>query len=341
MSRQSRSFSVSMDGGSIDSDSNSISQSGNGKFFARPTTLNIPSSTDSNSWGQEQPVKNSMSESCGSGDGVLGPNESLSVMYLYIQQELCQKRTLQEWLRAEKERNLRHVVRIFSQIVEAVEYIHSHNLIHRDLKPSNIFLAGESGLHEEMTAKIGDFGLATTLVPNKLNEEPPQSPGDGEGTLSPDYNNVKLTGHVGTHLYMSPEQNLQKPYDYKVDIYSLGLIFFELLVPFSTDMERYDYLSRVRKLHFPNLFADSHPEEYKLIKQMVSHRPDNRPDTPKIKVWLKERIETLQLSNSTTTIPTLRSKSFPSPRFVDEAIAKAGDKGQNGKQFYKAHSFQL
>jgi translation initiation factor 2-alpha kinase 3 len=323
---------------SIDDDDSISKSSGgaNGKFFARPTTLslNIPSSDDNGSWGRSEGADSKQS------DDLPGSEEPLSIMYLYIQQELCQKRTLQEWLRAEKERNLRHVIRIFAQIVEAVEYIHSHHLIHRDLKPSNIFLAGESGQDEEMTAKIGDFGLATTLVQNKLTNEETQGERDGGSGLDPA--NFKLTGHVGTHLYMSPEQNLQKPYDYKVDIYSLGLIFFELLVPFSTDMERYDFLSRIRKLQFPNLFVDSHPEEYKLIKQMVSHRPERRPDTPSIRVWLKNRIEALHSNATTAAIPTLRSKSFPSPIFVEEAISKnlAKEKLQNGKQFYKAHSFQ-
>lgn len=53
------------------------------------------------------------------------------------------------------------------------------------------------------------------------------------------------------------KQYQRRPYDYKVDIYSLGLIFFELLVPFSTDMERYNTLSGVRKLRFPASFTDS------------------------------------------------------------------------------------
>lgn len=57
--------------------------------------------------------------------------ESVSVMYLYIQQELCQKRTLREWLRTETTRELRTVVNFFSQIVAAVEYVHSKKLIHR------------------------------------------------------------------------------------------------------------------------------------------------------------------------------------------------------------------
>ena len=46
----------------------------------------------------------------------------------------------------------------------------------------------------------------------------------------------QLTDQVGTQMYMSPEQLAKKPYDKKVDIYSLGLVFFELLVAFSTQV---------------------------------------------------------------------------------------------------------
>ena len=224
-----------------------------GRFFARPTSLSIMSSTDEPLEANTE-LRTSDSETEELGNTISSP----SIMYLYIQQELCQKRTLQEWLRQTKDRNLLQVVKFFAQIVEAVEYIHLNKLIHRDLKPGNIFLASsvdsECASDDKMTVKIGDFGLATTAV----------SRFDGEA-LTPDGDNipvrVNLTGQVGTHLYMSPEQSRKQPYDFKVDIYSLGLIFFELLVPFSTDMERYDTLTRVRKMNFPQSFVDDHSEE--------------------------------------------------------------------------------
>jgi translation initiation factor 2-alpha kinase 3 len=178
--------------------------------------------------------------------------ENSSIMYLYIQQELCQKRTLREWLRTEEKRDLRTIVNLFGQIVEAVEYVHSKKLIHRDLKPGNIFLAGSSHSSGEEHLKIGDFGLATTV----LKEE-----GEKKGHHHEEKKDINLTSLVGTQLYMSPEQFRRKPYDYKVDIYSLGIIFFELLVPFQTEMERHDVLFQVRKAKMPQYFKDSYPEE--------------------------------------------------------------------------------
>jgi len=52
-----------------------------------------------------------------------------------------------------------------------------------------------------------------------------------------------------------------KPYDHKVDIYSLGLIFYELLVPFSTDMEKHTELHKLRQMKFPAHFIKSHPDQ--------------------------------------------------------------------------------
>ena len=81
---------------------------------------------------------------------------------------------------------------------------------------------------------------------------------------------------VGTELYMSPEQVEKKPYNHKVDIYSLGLILFELLVPFKTQMERIDTMTKLKKLEFPKEFIDE--PECELVKSMLEHDPGQRPE---------------------------------------------------------------
>ncbi|XP_049284341.1 eukaryotic translation initiation factor 2-alpha kinase-like [Anopheles funestus] len=189
-------------------------------------------------------------------------------IYLYIQMQLCHKQSLKEWLcmngfpaRRDK------IVPIFEQIVAGVEYVHLKGLIHRDLKPSNIFFSLDGRI------KIGDFGLVTDSSDLQYDSE------NNMPTMGPD----RHTRQVGTQLYMSPEQLKGLPYDYKVDIYSLGLILFELLVSFGTEMERICTLKSVRKSKFPDNFEEEHQREFKLLTLMLSETPNKRPTTFGIK----------------------------------------------------------
>lgn len=107
-------------------------------------------------------------------------------------------------------------------------YVHSKGMMHRDLKPSNIFFSLEGNI------KVGDFGLVTSSVYGGLQNSYLSLKSLGEDQQ----HRQQHTGNLGSHFYMSPEQMSGKKYDQKVDIYSLGVIFFELHYPFSTDMER-------------------------------------------------------------------------------------------------------
>lgn len=77
---------------------------------------------------------------------------------------------------------------------------------------------------------------------------------------------AKHTQQVGTHLYMSPEQLKGRQYSYKVDIYSLGLILFELLMVFSTEMERIETIKMLRSNRFPNGFKENFQNEVSALQ---------------------------------------------------------------------------
>ena len=120
-------------------------------------------------------------------------------------------------------------------------HIHSQAMIHRDLKPVNIFI------HSNGHLKIGDFGLATT---NMIPGGGSSNQGLIETTNHELFNQTQhgdtldtsdLTGHVGTAMYVAPEINSGKSttsYNQKVDIYSLGVIFFEMCFPHSKQVWR-------------------------------------------------------------------------------------------------------
>lgn len=105
-------------------------------------------------------------------------------------------------------------------------YVHDKGMMHRDLKPSNIFFSLDGHI------KVGDFGLVTSSVYGGLQNSCLTLKGlaDEQGG--------QHTGNLGSHFYMSPEQMSGKKYNKKVDIFSLGVIFFELHYPFATNMER-------------------------------------------------------------------------------------------------------
>ncbi|KAG8512954.1 Eukaryotic translation initiation factor 2-alpha kinase 3, partial [Galemys pyrenaicus] len=190
-------------------------------------------------------------------------------VYLYIQMQLCRKENLKDWMNSrctidERERSV--CLHIFLQIAEAVEFLHSKGLMHRDLKPSNIFFTMDD------VVKVGDFGLVTAMDQDE----------EEQLVLTPMPAYARHTGQVGTKLYMSPEQIHGNNYSHKVDIFSLGLILFELLYPFGTQMERVRILTEVRNLKFPSLFTQKYPREYAMVQDMLSPSPTERPEATDI-----------------------------------------------------------
>ena len=129
-------------------------------------------------------------------------------------------------------------INIACQVARGLHHAHLHGVIHRDIKPSNVILTSEG------VAKIVDFGLARRFTPSATTQS-----GGASGTL----------------LYMAPEQAMAKPVDARADIWSLGVMLYQMLtgrMPFAGENAAATLMGI---LHEPPAALDELPEELQLI----------------------------------------------------------------------------
>ncbi|AGO09908.1 AaceriAAL083Wp [[Ashbya] aceris (nom. inval.)] len=192
---------------------------------------------------------------------------------LFIQMEYCENRTLYDLIHNENLSQQRDEYwRLFRQILEALSYIHSQGIIHRDLKPMNIFI------DESRNVKIGDFGLAKNVHKSadilRI-----------EGAFGSNASADDLTSAIGTALYVASEVLTGNGnYNEKIDMYSLGIIFFEMVYHFDTLMERATDLRKLRSsaVELPANFDPSKRNEKKIIRLLLDHDPAKRPTASKL-----------------------------------------------------------
>jgi eukaryotic-like serine/threonine-protein kinase len=128
----------------------------------------------------------------------------------YIAMELLQGTTLKAWSRKPNLMPFQKVMSILATVAEAMDYAHQQGVVHRDIKPANIMVTTDG------VVKIMDFGIAKMATSSKTQT------------------NIVM----GTPTYMSPEQIAGKKVNGRSDIFSLGVVMFELLTgrpPFLAD----------------------------------------------------------------------------------------------------------
>ncbi|KRX05996.1 Protein kinase-like domain [Pseudocohnilembus persalinus] len=121
--------------------------------------------------------------------------------FIYIVFEYCNQGDLRQQLKKKKMIQEQEAINIMHQIIMGMKQLIKNNYVHRDLKPENILIKDD-------IYKLGDFGMATKIDIRKQQ---------------------LMYEYVGSPLYMSPQLLLQESYSSKSDIWSLGLIFYELL----------------------------------------------------------------------------------------------------------------
>ncbi|CAI5440054.1 unnamed protein product [Caenorhabditis angaria] len=181
-----------------------------------------------------------------------------SPVYFYIVMQLCESRTLADWLTSENQRDLKIAKNWIRQLTEALCYLHANGYIHRDLKPGNIFFA-ISSTNSEKRLKLGDLGLATKKFEN--------FGGKNQG---------------GTRTYMAPEQLQNRQISQKIDIFSLGLISIELLIYFPTQMEKLAVFRDLQNGKCPELFQQFPAEISEFLGFLTNFDAEKRPEAEEI-----------------------------------------------------------
>ncbi len=183
---------------------------------------------------------------------------------LYLAMEHLSGRNLAQCIADEGALSPATTVHIVTQTLKSLKEAHAHGIIHRDLKPENVFLANIMG--EPDYVKVLDFGIAKFLDSERIKE-----------TLT------KRGFVCGTPLYVAPEQAMGYPVSPATDIYSVGIMLYEMLAgrpPFEGD----DPLTMVMmQVHqppppLPPPVAELVPDSLEdLIVRMLDKAPGRRP----------------------------------------------------------------
>ena len=160
----------------------------------------------------------------------------------YIVMELIDGITLKEYLSRRGQLSPKEVTIFATQIARALEHAHDHDIIHRDIKPHNIMLLRDG------TVKVADFGIA-----HFAEQESTYSKGEA----------------IGSVHYVSPEQAKGSHVDNRTDLYSLGVVMYEMItgrLPFEGDTPVSIALQHINSIALPpSIFAEDVPEQLEEI----------------------------------------------------------------------------
>jgi serine/threonine-protein kinase len=219
-------------------------------------------------------------------------HEDRSRLYMVI--EWVDGRLLRAILNEERQLPIDRATNLVLQICDALDTMHKHGVVHRDLKPENIMVDGEDRI------KLIDFGIAMKEDARRITF-------------------VDMSATLGTPDYISPEQVKGQRGDQRSDIYSLGIMFYEMLTgepPFTGPNPLAVMNERV--LHDPEPASDRRPEISAELDEILSRAlvrdPRHRYQTASEMAWELEHQEQVGVEGSRDRRATERKMKLPATR---------------------------
>lgn len=220
---------------------------------------------------------------------------------LAIVTQWCEGSSLYKHLHVfESKFQLLTLIEIGRQTAQGMDYLHAKNIIHRDLKSNNIFL------HDDLTVKIGDFGLATAKT-------------RWSGSL-------QFHQPTGSILWMAPEvirMQEENPYSFQSDVYAFGVVLFELLagqLPYAHVNNKDQILFMVGRgfLHpdLDKLRSDTPKALKRLTEDCIKFSRDDRPIFRQILASLESLLRGLPKITRSTSEPNLNRTQLQSDDFL-------------------------
>src|SRR5208282_2721418 len=189
------------------------------------------------------------------GEDVVPNAEGGETKTAFIAMEFIEGRSLESYFEANERFPMREVERIMSELLDALEYSHAHGVVHRDIKPANIILLKDGSV------KVADFGVAR-IESSTLTQV---------GTV------------LGSPSYMSPEQFMAQTVDGRSDLYSAGVVLYQLLtaeVPFTGAFTTIMHKVLNDSPPPPSALNFQVPKGFdEILRRAMAKRPDERYQT--------------------------------------------------------------